>query len=95
MRIFEDYIDNIDSNDIAPDKVDVQMSAECISSGYGMSVQFYTCLFTEQGRDELVMFIKRIEHLARTYPQLNDETVMDIVGYGRHLDSFNGLVHII
>ena len=95
MHVFEDYIENIGSEDIAPENVDVQISADDISSGYSMSIQFYTSLFTYQGRDDLIMFIKRIEHLARTYPQLNDETVTSIVGYGSNLDSYNGLVHII
>ena len=68
MYIFEDYIEDIGSEDIATDGLEVRLNSNDVPSGYNMSIQFYTCLFLYQGRDDLVMFIKRIEHLARTYP---------------------------
>ena len=61
---------------------------------YQTSIQFYTCLFLNQGKSDILAFKRNIDRLARLCTQLRNETVGPLVGWGGTLDAYEGLVHI-
>lgn len=94
MELFEDYIEDINQEDIATDSLESSSVLENPEEHYQTSIQFYTSLFLNQGKSDLVAFKKNIERLARVCPQLRNEMVGPLVGWGSTLDSYNGFAYI-
>ena len=94
MELFEDYIEDINQEDIATDNLESSSVLEKPEEHYQTSIQFYTSLFLAQGKNDILAFKRNIERLARLCPQLRNEMVGRLVGWGSNLDSYDGLAYI-
>ena len=95
MELFEDYIEDIKQEDIATEEVSDGDLLEYPENHYQTSIQFYTSFFLYQDdKQNLVAFKRNIERLARQCPQVQNEYVGPVVGWGKNLKSYDGLSHI-